>query len=192
VLSSDRLIDTTRGASGGSTVRQPDQHEAIDMLTDNMRSLMVDRDRTTHEMEELRELLEVSATWLAASRRSEQQLKRIAACVFPVGRNLPTGDQIQLNLRFHYEILVATQNSLLHLFAEPILSLINQVSQKQPQSLSYYRRVSREHRAILLALRDRDQEAARRAMSAHVGSLRASADGAACVSPFVGLCFGAA
>jgi len=190
VLVSQRLIDTSRGATGGSTVRQLDHLEVIDMLKDNIRSLMVGRGSNRDEMEEVRELLEVSATWVAAQRRTEEQLARMASCVAPVSLTLPTHEQTQLNLRFHYEILQATGNRLLHLFAEPILESINLVSQQeQEQGLAYYRMVAGEHWRILDAIRDRDQSAARDAMSEHVLHLR-SEPAAGPGSPFTGLCFG--
>jgi GntR family transcriptional repressor for pyruvate dehydrogenase complex len=189
VLVSQRLIDTSRGATGGSTVRQLDHLEVIDMLKDNIRSLMIGRGSTHDEMEEVRELLEVSATWVAAQRRTEEQLARIASCIAPVGLSLPTHEQTQLNLRFHYEILQATGNRLLHLFAEPILVSINLVAQQQQHDLAYYRMVAREHQKILIAIRDQNQSAARDAMSEHVLHLR-SKPSAGPGSPFTGLCFG--
>ena len=96
VLVSQRLIDTSRGATGGSTVRQLDHLEVIDILKDNIRSLMIGRGSTHDEMEEVRELLEVSATWVAARRRTEEQLARIASCIAPVSLSLPPHEQTQL------------------------------------------------------------------------------------------------
>jgi GntR family transcriptional repressor for pyruvate dehydrogenase complex len=192
VLVSQRLIDTSRGATGGSTVRRLVHREVMDLLKDNMRALMIGSGTSHDEMGELRELLEVSATWVAASRRSDEQLERIASCLWPVDRKLPSVEQIDTNLRFHYEILAATGNRLLHLFAEPVLVSINLISVEVPHDLTYYRRVAVEHAAIYEAIRDRDQPAARDAMSAHVAYLRTPGSSGEAELPFAGLCFGPA
>jgi GntR family transcriptional regulator, transcriptional repressor for pyruvate dehydrogenase complex len=189
VLVAQRLVDTSRGATGGSSVRQLDHREVMDMLKDNMRSLMIGQGSTHDDMEELRELLEVSATWLAAERRTEEQLERIAACIPARADDFPSVEQTQRNLRFHYEILEATGNKLLHLFAEPILVSINLFSLEQAHQLPYYQGVAREHRQILRAIRDRDQPAARAAMAKHVERLRFSETGDDPKSPFAGLCY---
>jgi GntR family transcriptional regulator, transcriptional repressor for pyruvate dehydrogenase complex len=190
VLVSQRLITTTRGARGGSFVRQLNHSEITEMLRDNMRSLMVGHGPDVAEMEELRELLEVSATWMAAKCRTDEQLKRMAACVNAAVPDNPTAEQIKSNLGFHHEILRATGNRLMHLFAEPVLASINLVTQEQPKSPAYYRSVTLGHRMIFQAIADRDQAAARDAMSEHVSYLRMSHAKARSRSPFHGLCFG--
>lgn len=173
VLASHRLLETTRGSTGGSVVLELDHQGVMRMLEQNMQALMTSHGCTEQEMEEVRELLEVSATWLAASRRTPVQLEKLHACLPDIAPGAtPTPEQVDLNLRFHYAILEATGNRLLHVFAEPVSTVIYSFYRRKEHAPDYYQQVLKDHRIILRAIENRDPEGARQAMTEHFCELR--------------------
>ena len=142
-------------------------------------------------MEDLREVLEVTATWQAAVNRTEEQLARLWNSIPPLAPGArPTEEDTQTNLSFHYVILEATGNRLLHAFSEPVLVTINAVTVAENEyETEYYHRVRRDHIKIAKAIEAKDQRAAALAMTEHVFHLR-SATGLEPTSPFTGLTLG--
>jgi DNA-binding FadR family transcriptional regulator len=175
VLAALGLVETTRGGSGGTVVLEIDHRDVMRMLEQNMGFLLTTQGCSEEEMEEVRELLEVSATWMAATRRTPDQLQRIKDTlqVFDPGVR-PTEEQIQRNLRFHYLILESAGNRLLHAFGEPVSRLIYSFYLRKEHEPEYYRQTEMDHKEIHRALRDRDPEAARKAMTVHFANLRES------------------
>ena len=190
VLTAQGLIATHRGSSGGSVVLELDHRDVMKMLELNMRSMVSSEGSSELEMSEVRELLEVTAAWLAASRRTPDHLTRLAECIPDIAPDsTPTQDQVDLNLRFHYVILEATGNRLLHLFAEPVSVLIHSFFRTQEHEPAYYQMAVEDHRRIARAIASRDAEAARLAMSEHIAKQRRYGGEPGIASAFDGLRF---
>jgi DNA-binding FadR family transcriptional regulator len=173
VLAAQGLISTSRGGGGGSTVLELEHRDVMRMLEANMRHLLTTRGCSKEEMEEVRELIDVTAAWMAASRRSPAHVERLRECIPAIkAGEQPTRAQIDVNLRFHYEVLEATGNRLLHIFGEPVSVLIYSFYRTAEHAPKYYQRVLADHHRILAAIEARDPTAARRAMSDHICNLR--------------------
>ena len=190
VLSAQGLIRTQRGAMGGSTVMALSHPQAMEMLELSLRSLAVTPGCSLEEMDEVRELLDVTSTWLAAARRTPDHVRRLREHItdVPPGSQ-PTPRQVSANLMFHYVILEATGNRLLHLFGEPVSVLIHSFFRRQEHRPEYYQSVIEDHRKIARAIEIRDQDAARRAMTEHIAHLRFPGESDAPHSAFAGLSF---
>lgn len=190
VLVAQGLIRTQRGANGGSTVTTLTHPQAMEMLELSLRSLAVAHGCSLEEMDEVRELLDVTATWLAASRRTPEHVRQLYACISEVEDGAaPTPEQINTNLQFHYRILEATGNRLLHLFGEPVSILIYSFFRRQEHRPEYYHAVTADHLRIARAIEQRDPVAAQRAMSEHIANLRYPDAPATPRSAFSGLAF---
>ena len=190
VLAAQGLIRTQRGALGGSTVMALSHPRAMEMLELSLRSLAVTQGCSVEEMDEVRELLDVTSTWLAASRRTPEHLRKLQECITEVPDGImPTGEQINANLRFHYQILEATGNRLLHLFGEPVSVLIYSFFRRQEHHPEYYQSVTSDHRKIARAIEFRDPDAARLAMTEHIAHLRFPDEPNPPRSAFAGLSF---
>ncbi len=172
-LASERLIATTRGATGGSTVQRLEPRHVSAMLGANIAALANAQGCTTEEMDEVRELLEVTGAWLAALRRTPIDLAALHASVPADPASVPIETQRAMNLDFHQRILAATGNRLLTVFAEPVADVVYQRFRGQDYDPDYFARMSADHRAILAAIEDRDQVGARRAMATHLRHTRA-------------------
>lgn len=190
VLAAQGLIRTQRGATGGSTVVTLSHTQAMDMLELSLRSLAVAQGCSLEEMDEVRELLDVTSTWLAASRRTPEHIRLLHATIHDVPDDAsPTPEQINANLAFHYHILAATGNRLLHLFGEPVSVLIYSYFRRQEHRPEYYRTVTQDHRRITRAIEARDPDAARIAMTDHIAHLRHPDETSPSRSTFTGLSF---
>jgi GntR family transcriptional repressor for pyruvate dehydrogenase complex len=173
ILASERLIDTTRGATGGSTVQRLEPRDVVAQLRTSIGALVTANGCSTDEMDEVRELLEVTAAFLAAQRRSPIDLGRMRSSIPSSAQAVPIDVQRGMNLEFHYAILAATGNRLLHVFGEPVSDVIYERFRGKDHDLAYFDRMLDDHRAILAAIEGRDRLAARRAMSSHLLHIRA-------------------
>jgi DNA-binding FadR family transcriptional regulator len=128
---------------------------------------------------ELRISIETEAAALAATRRTESNLRIMQEAMQAFGSAIEEGrDAVAADFQFHHEIACATQNS--H-FADMMNSL---GSQSIPRSrletnpavdaarLAYLRRVHHEHENILNAIATQDAESARAAMRTHLSNSR--------------------
>ena len=126
---------------------------------------------------ELRISLETEAAWLAASRRSEQQLTSMKAALLEM-QNHASGGTVEADVRFHLLIAEATENPyfvdiLSHLGTTIIpRARLNSAQLLLDKPDSYLERVNREHEDIYDAILRQDAEAARAAMRTHLSNSR--------------------
>jgi GntR family transcriptional regulator, transcriptional repressor for pyruvate dehydrogenase complex len=123
------------------------------------------------ELLEVRTPLEIQSAYLAALRASDEDLACLEAICQELA-DLPERDlerETELDLQFHRAIAVAGKNQLLVEVLQglqaPLRSHIEQANRMTADKAS----TVQEHRTIYEALRQRDPEAATRAMSEHMG-----------------------
>jgi DNA-binding FadR family transcriptional regulator len=127
---------------------------------------------------ELRISLETESAGLAAQRRTEEQLREIAAALEALENASTQGDAVAPDLRFHTAIAAATGNRYFadimgHLGATLIpRARINSPRIAMEDLPQYLRRVNREHEEIYQAIARRDPESARAAMRLHLTNSR--------------------
>ncbi len=140
-------------------------------LNHSVRLLLSMDEATMHDIYEVRRILECEAAALAAARRADSDLVRMAAAIqnMEAGLEEPSGERyIDADLRFHLAVAEATGNRFLlhnmHALRDVIrraLTSIFQIPSSPTSSLE-------QHRAILAAITDRDDERARNEMRAHL------------------------
>ncbi|HKA48361.1 MAG TPA: FadR/GntR family transcriptional regulator [Candidatus Dormibacteraeota bacterium] len=174
MLSSQRLVATRRGVGGGSSVAQIRHDDVTDMLRESIELLASTEGATVAELIEARELLEVPAARLAASRRSEEQLERLRASL-PISLESVDLRQIfEVNRSFHDILLEASGNRLLRVVTEPLFSVMQTRFLRDRASREFWQRVMHEHAKILAAVEQRDPKRAGREMEYHLVHLRAT------------------
>jgi len=126
---------------------------------------------------ELRIGIEVEAAALAATRRTDKNLKDIEASLKAIQVAIEAGqDAVAADFQFHLDIARASQNP--H-YAELMISLGSSIIPRarleaapktgmNEEKLAYLRRVNIEHESILHAIRSQDPDAARAAMRTHL------------------------
>jgi DNA-binding FadR family transcriptional regulator len=128
---------------------------------------------------ELRISLETEAAWLAASRRTEQQVTELGQALADMQRAMAQGrTSVDADQRFHRLIAEATGNRyFVEIMGQLGKAIIPRARLDTPGLASdrpadYLDRVNREHEDIYNAIARRDPEAARAAMRTHLSNSR--------------------
>ena len=174
MLSSQRLVATRRGVGGGSSVAQLRHDDVTDMLRESIELLANTEGATVAELIEARELLEVPAARLAASRRSDQQLERLRASLPASLQSVDMRKIFEVNRSFHDILLEASGNRLLRVVTEPIFTVLQTRFLRDRAGTEFWERVMREHASILEAVERGDPERAGQEMEHHLVHLRST------------------
>ena len=174
MLSSQRLVTTSRGVGGGSSVAQIQHDDVSDMLRDSIVLLTHGQGATVAELLEARELLEVPAARLAAQRRSPEQLARLRDTIPQSLAGVDRRQIFEINRSFHDVILEAAGNRLLRVVTEPLFTVMQTRFLRDRAGEDFWKRVMREHAAILQAVEAGDAELAGREMDEHLVHLRST------------------
>lgn len=173
-LASQSLVETIRGATGGTFVVVPSAESLARSMSVGIELLAGSTDLTVAQMLEARELLEVPATRLAASRADTTQLATIEAYLESRRHEEEAGGELVANWGFHTLVVRAANNPLLELMAEPIFHVLQTRFAAIRASAGFRRRVEDDHRIIAEAIIGHDEAGAAEAMLAHLEYLRPS------------------
>ena len=169
VLTAEGLVTTRRGVSGGTFVVTPDR-DAINRSLETSLGLLVGVGRPGIEnLLEARALLERPAAALAAIRHNDQQLDTIASMV---------SDDAVHNVemyqsKFHIAILEASGNVMLEVMTRPLFAVLRTRLVRSAAPGDFWGCVVEDHRKILTAIAERDEEGASQAMGDHLTQLSA-------------------
>jgi DNA-binding FadR family transcriptional regulator len=170
-LQANKLVQTRHGI--GTFVLEP-------AASLNLGATTVMTIRDVLAVLELRISLETEAAWLAASRRTQEQVDELRLVLQAMqhhqGERSP--EAVEADVRFHQLIAQATGNRY---FAEILSDLgnaiiprsrLNTVRLANLEPVSFNDRVAREHDDIFHAIERQDSEAARAAMRTHLSNSR--------------------
>lgn len=170
-LQAGGLVQTRHGI--GTFVLTPPQ-TGLGLATDTVVTV-----RDVLAILELRISMETEAAWLAASRRSDEQVAQMGEALAEMARAFSTGrTSVEADVRFHQLIAQATGNryfvDLLGQLGSAIIprSRVNTPELGMDKPADYLERVQREHEDIYNAIGRRDPEAARAAMRTHLSNSR--------------------
>lgn len=170
LLASQHLITTTRGVTGGSFVSRPSTAALADSLSTALQMLLSAGPVDGQQVLEVRELIEVPAAGLAATRATPEQVAALRAALFdPDTSDL---DSILAAQRaFHTTLTAAVGNPLLELMSQPLNAIENEHMLTRGAGRGFWARIDVEHRAILDGVVARDPVATRVAVAHHVRHL---------------------
>lgn len=127
----------------------------------------------SNKLVEVRELLEVEIAGLAAIRATEIELESMRSAVEEMDETLDNADAfITADNAFHQALARATQNTLILILVN---SIVNLLSEQRKQIFAVEggpQRGQVHHKRILESIIQRDVDAARAAMRAHLGQVR--------------------
>ena len=172
-LSSQRLVHTKRGVSGGTFVAEPSADHVQTYLETTIGLLSGADAVSVDEILEARELFEVPAARLAAMRRDDEQLRVLKETVVPVHEADPTSD-FEGHREFHVAIMKASGNRLLEVIARPVFSVLQTRFMRDRVSPDFRDSVEGDHQDIYDAIAAGDAEASARLMFSHLERLRPS------------------
>lgn len=169
-LSSQNLIVTTRGVTGGSFVAHPDSNQIAGSLEAGLGLLSMTHEVSVDELLEARELLEVPAARLAAHRRSEEQLAQLRAAMREEHAALQT--DFEGHRRFHAAVLDAAGNGLLEIMTRPLFSVLRGRFLRDQAPPKFWEQVTEDHGLILARIEAADGNGAAHEMLHHLERLR--------------------
>lgn len=170
LLSAQNLVRTAKGTGGGSYVNVPTFAHVSQLLSSNL--ALMRGELSLDALLEARELLEVPAARLAATRRSAEDLQALVRAIPDLPLSLPVEEQFIHNREFHFRLVQASGNPLLSIAAEPIFVVLQTHLRRTDLPKRAQRAINEEHREIAAALESGDAEAAEDAMRRHLVSLR--------------------
>lgn len=172
VLSSQNLVITTRGVSGGSFVVQPEPARIAEFLQTSL-GLLTSASGSVKDLLEVRALLEVPAAGIAARRRTRAQLDALRATMFDP-RDVDIQSIFTSNRNFHGVLLASAGNPALEAVTQPVFRVLQDRFHREKASSRFWTRVDRDHREILDCVESKDVEGAEQAQAAHLDHLRST------------------
>lgn len=165
-LAAQNLIRSRRGPAGGTFVNRPSYEELSSALT-TASTLMVSLGGVSlSEVAEVRHELELICGRLAAERRDDSHLVAMAAELeIQSDPELSNADFCASDVRFHRTLVDATQNPMLRFIMFAVVEALQPAANMVVFRFQERRRIVRHHRAIHKAIRERDAEAAAKAMT---------------------------
>jgi len=167
VLSMLRILDVRRGDGTYVTSLSPDLLlETIGFIID------FHQDSGILDLFELRRALEPMAAEKAALLMSDEDVAQLLALTDAVDADSPVGDVVANDLEFHHRIAAAAGNPVLCSFVDSVAGRTQQariwrgVTQEDS-----FEQTQREHRAIALAIGDRQPSVAAALSLAHVAGI---------------------
>lgn len=165
-LSSENLLRTTRGATGGSFVFRPTADYISEFLTTNIDLLTKAQEVSLEDLLELRWHLEGIAARMAASRRTAKDLEILQATGSHKGNRLEPAEEVALNRQFHAAVMKASGNKLLTIAFQPILVVL-EAYVKSADDPSDYKLIQNRHKQIVELISAGDADGAEQAMREH-------------------------
>ncbi len=172
VLATQNLIRTTKGATGGSFVILPTADHISDFLSSNISLLSQTETVSLDEFLELREFLEVPAARLAARRHTPEAIERLHGAIPGHPGDLGTDEQFIYNKDFHSQVVLASENTLLRIAAQPIFSVMQTNLSRSHLGRRFHDQVNADHHAIAEAIAAGDEDRAAEEMHRHLAFLR--------------------
>jgi DNA-binding FadR family transcriptional regulator len=172
VLAAQGLVRTSKGAMGGSFVTLPTVDHISSFVEANVGLLTETRHVTLEELLEARELVEVPAARLAASRRSDADLERLRSTVPADDLDLGSAEEFTYNAEFHSCVLEASRNTLLTVSAQPIFTVLQTHLARSSLPRSFHVSIHAHHLRILEAVEAGDADGAATEMREHLAFLR--------------------
>lgn len=170
-LQANSLVQTRHGI--GTFVLTPPQ-SGLGIVADSIVTV-----RDVLAILELRISMETEAAWLAASRRSDEQIAQLGEVLAEMGRALSEGTlSVEADVRFHQLIAESTGNRyFIELLGQLGSAIIPRARLNTPglgvdKPADYLERVNREHEDIYKSILRQDPEAARAAMRTHLSNSR--------------------
>lgn len=172
LLSSQDLVATSRGASGGTTVGVPGPSQIGAYLERSLGLMTSSQGLALADFLEMRIILEVPAAGLAAKNRTEEQLEKLFSCLRPKGVSDENGHLFKGHGLFHETIIEASGNQLMGVVASPIFSVLRLHFLRDTTEKTFWDVVNCDHHDIAEAIAKQNSKHAEELMSQHLKNLK--------------------
>lgn len=172
-LSSQGLVHTTRGPTGGTFVSAPDDERLQQSIEAHLGLLRGTARLTDGDYFDAREMIEVPCARLAADRRTPEHLEEMREAISRERTAVAAWERGAHSHDFHAAVVRATGNTLLQLVTTPIFRSMRTRTLARPGRETWHE-LDQAHDQILQSIQDQDGASAARAMLAHIEHMRAS------------------
>lgn len=164
LLSSQALVETTRGRTGGSFVARVEPENISEYLRTSVGILLTHEGVDLSDLIEVRQLIEPFAASLAAARHEPGSAAELRD--YHVAATSPVRDD--LNWEWHRTVLRLSGNPLLPALATPVYELLTSRFDRSHGRRGHWRRIEREHAEITGLIEAGDSKGAETAMREHL------------------------
>lgn len=172
MLSSQGLVQTSRGVGGGTFIAIPELSFVQDNIENGLGMMSGGNQLTQQELFETRLVLEIPAARWAAERRSDDDLERIRIAAASVERGQVTAERADHSVDFHQAVMEAAGNRLMSLIAPPVWRVFASCAKATDGQPHLWHDIDHDHADILHHIEHRDPDAAAEAMRIHLLRLR--------------------
>jgi len=164
-LSTVGILQSRQGA--GTFVAEAEESPTLD--SSQLRLLSALHGFTSDEMFEARLALEMSIAGLAAERATSEQMTLLAEEIAGMYASLENpGQYLVHDMQFHQTVAAASGNRILTSLMNMVATILFDYRSKTVKRATDLKESAEQHHNIYRALRERDAEAARRAMRDHL------------------------
>jgi DNA-binding FadR family transcriptional regulator len=169
-LASTRVIRVQQGRS--SIINPVERWSALDPRLLRARGQASGEPlRLPKRLLEARRVIEVAIAEMAADRRTEDHLQRMAAAIASMQESHDSGDVprfVEADLAFHEVLFEAADNVFLEALVQPLASVIRELREETSSASETREHAIDFHGRILRRVADRDTEGAREDMREHL------------------------
>jgi len=167
-LRSQGLVEVSQGRS--PRVKSADPREAIDTL-----DVLLQRSNGTNEdLIEVRLAVECEIVATAAKRRTLEDISRLEETLAKMNAVNSPDEMIEMDVLFHRYLAQCTHNPIFVLLIETLSGLLRDTQRKSYIKSGLHSSCDGNHYSVLKAVKDRNAQAARRAMMEHLEVLNAT------------------
>jgi len=172
MLSSQGLVATTRGVTGGTFVASPDAGAIQSSFETNLGLLSGASGLDKQELFEIRSILEIPAARWAAERRTGGDLDRLRVAAADVAGGQDRVVRTYKSSGFHEAVLDAAGNRLLSMITPPVWRVFRRLSEAEGADHDAWPDLDHDHTVILDFIEQQNPDAAAEAMRVHLFRLR--------------------
>lgn len=171
LLSAAQLLESSRGAGGGTFVRLPEPGRVAATLGDTIAMWFSAGSVTLKEINDARAWIELGCVRFAATARTERDLEAIRTTVAAMeAPGIDLEQMLAIDLQFHVAVSRAAHNAGLEL-AMSAIHLVRPFSNTMLMPHLSIEAVASQHRAIFEGIEAADVEAAEAAFARHMAYL---------------------
>ena len=174
MLSSQDLVETTRGVNGGTFVVAADPRKLSEYLTASLGLLSGAAAISVDELLEVREWIEVPAVRQAARKRTAEDLAELDRCVDHERALSDRAAEFEPHRQFHSLLLASAHNRLLPITTDPVFEVLRTRFLRPAAPARFWAKTAREHQEILDRVRAKDEDGAAELMRVHLKRLRST------------------
>ena len=172
MLTSQGLVRTSRGVSGGTFVALPDPSILQSHIETGLGLMSGSNQLSRDELFETRVILEIPAARLAAERRTESDIERLRAAHRHVEAGTAVTERADGSADFHQAVLDASGNRLLSMITPPVWRVLAHCAIERGGVRHIWHDIDADHAAILHHIEQGHADEAAEAMHVHLVRLR--------------------